>query len=334
MNQREIQLVEAIIDTNDKRRHNAAIKLLFYGYDIAKSDERSFYRKNEYVVSLENVVRKCFSGKLYRDVFSDVYGVFVSLFTEYLCRINPEKLLEIQDLKNWLFMSGCNFCNGNRKKINYLLGLDPDSSFSSFDDGKQTEEASKDDSSCDEENPNETSEALDEINEKELEEIPDSNNDTSRWAESLLEYYINRVENEYYRDLIRAIKIELVPVETMAEDYGKTVDDIYRDYNRAWDRLLQICLPDIRIRGKSLFKKYELKLEKRDADLLNKFFFVDNDINSLAVSEGMKKSDMEKAVTKAYKVLLKVAKHEVELDEKEERKEKRELKYQEKEKRE
>lgn len=316
MNQREIQLVEAIIDTGDKRRHNAAIKLLFYGQEIAGPD----YRKNEYVAALENAVRKCFSGKLYRNMFSDVYAVFASLFTEYLGSLSPDKLLEVQDLKNWLFISGCHFCNSNRGKINYLLGLEPDGSFSAFDDGKQTEEANKGD---------------DELDEKESEEVPDDdNNDTSGWAESLLDYYINKIENKYYRDLIRAIKIEQVPVETMAEDYEKTADDIYRDYNRAWDRLLQTCLPDIRIRSKSLFKKYELELEERDANLLNKFFFVDNDINSLAVTEGMKKSDMERAVTKAYKVLLKVAKHEVELDEKEERREKREQKRQEKEKKE
>ena len=327
MNQREIQLIEAIIDTTDKRRHNAAINILFFGHDIAKSDERSFYRKNEYVISLENAVRKCFSGNLYRGAFSDVYGVFVSLFTEYLGRLSPDKLMEIQDLKNWLFMSGCNFCNSNRKKINHLLGLNPEDSFDEYDDGKKTGETNEEDTASVDNESQDTTMQSEEINEQSLADIPDSNQDTSGWAESLLEYYINKIENEYYRDLIRALKIEKVPVETMAEEYDKT------DYNRAWDRLLQTCLPDIRIRSKKLFKKYEVELDEKDANLLNKFFFVENDTMALAASEGMKKGDLEKAVIKAYKVLLKVAKHETELDEKEERKEKREQKRLEKEKR-
>lgn len=318
MNERETQLIEGIINTADRRMHNRCIQLLFHGHDTAQRDERARYKKNDYVVALEGAVRTCFSGRHYQGMFSETYMVFESLFVTYLEHLNPEKLREIDDLKNWLFVAACRFCNGNRKRINELLCIDIDDSTSEYDDSLKAKDQDNNDDSKD----NDDIEVPDDITEPE---------DTSGWAASVLESYINKINNGYYRDLIRAIKLEDVPVETMAEDYGKSVDDIYRDYSRAWDKLLQVSLTDIRTRGKSLFKKYETDMDDRQAALLNQFFFSGQDLSAIALSKGMKRDDLEKAIIKEYKVLLKTAKRESEIEEKEKRKDAREQRQAEKE---
>lgn len=92
-----------------------------------------------------------------------------------------------------------------------------------------------------------------------------------------------------------------------------------------------MALPEIRIRCKSLFKKYESELSDEQACLLNEFFFSGKDLSTIAHSLGMKQDDLENAIVKAHKVLVKIAKRETELDEKEKRKEAREQRRLEKE---
>lgn len=335
MNDRERQLIEGIINTGDRRIHNRCIQLLFHGQDTAKRDERVLYKKNDYVVALENAVRTNFSGRHYQGLFSETYMVFESLFATYLEHLNPEKLHEIEDLKNWLFVTAGRFCNSNRKKINELLGIELGDNYEEYDDGLKAKE--NDSNSIEEESlPQvETSGIIikkfdGNVDSEPTDDLTDQP-DTSDWAASLLNIYIGKINNEYYRDLIRAIKIEGVPVETIAEEYNKSEDDIYRDYNRAWDKLLQVTLPDIKIRSKSLFKKYESKLDDQQARILNKFFFGGYDISAIARSEKINQNELERVIVKTYKVLLRTAKHETEFDEKEKRKEAREQRHLEKE---
>lgn len=334
MNDRERQLIEGIINTGDKRIHNRCIQLLFHGQDTAGRDERVLYKKNDYVVALENAVRINFSGRHYQGLFSETYMVFESLFVTYLEHLNPEKLREIVDLKNWLFVTAGRFCNSNRNKINELLGIEISDNNEEYNDslrGKDNDTTSQEDDSIPQ---NEASsiqiKTLDDEDTEPTDNLSDQP-DTSDWAASLLNIYIGKINNEYYRDLIRAIKIEGVPVETIAEEYNKSEDDIYRDYNRAWDKLLQVTLPDIKIRSKNLFKKYESKLDDQQARILNKFFFGGYDISAIARSEKINQNELERAIVKTYKVLLRTAKHETELDEKEKRKEAREQRHLEKE---
>ena len=329
MNEREKQLIEGIVNTGDRRIHNRCVQLLFHGQDTAGRDERALYKKNDYVVALENAVRTCFSGRYYQGRFSDTYMVFESLFVTYLENLKPEKLREIDDLKNWLFVAAGRFCNSNRKKINDLLGIELGDNHEEYDDGSKTksnngEDAQEEGSISQDEASGIHIKTLDDDEDAEPTDNLTDQPDTADWAASLLNIYIGKINNGYYRDLIRAIKIEGVPVETIAEEYDKTEDDIYRDYNRAWNKLLQVTLPDIRIRSKSLFKKYESKLNDVQANLLNKFFFGGYELSVLARSQKMSQIDMEQAIVKAYKVLLRIAKHETELDEKETRKEARE----------
>lgn len=329
MNVREKQLIEGIINTGDKRVHNRSIQLLFHGQDVSNKNERALYKKNEYVVALENSVRTCFSGKNYQGKFTETYMVFESLFVTYLEHIKPEKMREIDDLKNWLFVASGRFCNSNRNKINELLGIETDYDTVEYDDGSKAnghddETIIKQECSPDSEfgflqnSPND-------VDDEVINGIADQP-DSSDWAASLLDLYIGKINNAYYRELIRAIKLENVSVETIAEDFGKTPDDIYRDYNRAWDKLLQVSLPDIRIRSKLLFKKHESELDDKQTCLLNKFFFGGHDLTAMAHSEKMRQDDLEKAIVKVYKVLLRTTKRENKLEEKEKRKDEREQK--------
>ena len=72
-------------------------------------------------------------------------------------------------------------------------------------------------------------------------------------------------------------------------------------------------------------------MDDRQAALLNQFFFSGQDLSAIALSKGMKRDDLEKAIIKEYKVLLKTAKRESEMDEKEKRKDAREQRQAEKE---
>ena len=231
MNERERLLIEGLINKEDKKLHNRCITLLFHGQDVAKSNERALYKKNEYVVALENAVRTCFSGRYYKGRFDETYMVFESLFVPYLDHLASEKLREIDDLKNWLFIAAVRFCNSNRNKINMLLGVDTATENDSYDDGKKNEDDTES------EIPDQATlidideppfEGLD-ANESDSDAVTDAQDESFDWAETLLNHYINQIGNAYYRDLIRAIKLEDVPVETIAEEYGKKPADIHRD---------------------------------------------------------------------------------------------------------
>ena len=278
MNERERQLIEGILNTGDRRLHNRCIQLLFHGQDASRRDERVLYKKNEYVVALENAVRTNFSGRHYQGLFPETYMVFESLFVTYLEHLNPEKLREIEDLKNWLFVAAGRFCNSNRSRINELLGIETSDLTEEFDDNSK-ENVTNDETGHDEVTPFiggaviKAQSTTNDVGNQVQTDDPNEPSDSAGWAESLLNSFIDKISNEYYRDLIRAIKIESVAVNTIAEEYGKTTDDIYRDYNRAWDKLLQVSLPDIRFRSKRLLKKHEADFDDTQADLLNKFFF-------------------------------------------------------------
>lgn len=312
MNAREKQLIEGIINKEDRRLHDRCVQLLFYGEVVVGKDKCTRYEKNAYVVAIQNAVRDCFSGNdLYKGRFAEIYDVFKQLFVaeQVLVKTDPKKLREIDDLRKYLYSTVRNFCNEYRKKICEELGIELGYFYEAYDDNSKVD-------------GEDSIELSDEFNKED---------DTSSWAETFLCSLIDKVSNAYYRDLIRAFKLKDVPVKNLAKKHGKTEDDIYRDYNRAWNKLIQEALPEIKIRCKSLFKKYEAELSDEQACLLNEFFFSGKDLSTIAHSLGMKQDDLESAIVKAHKVLVKIAKRETELDEKEKRKEVREQRRHEKE---
>lgn len=310
MNAREKQLIEGIIHNEtdeEKSFHNRCLRLLLRGEVEEVKDGKHIIRckiDDPYFVAIQNAVRGCFSGDLYKGRFTEIYNVFTSLFIaeQVLVNTNPKKLLEIDNLKEYLFSTVRNFCNENRKKICEELGIELGYFYEAYDDNSKVD---------DEDNIKLSDEFVKE-------------SDTAGWASSFVGSLIDKISNKYYRELIYAIKIEGVPVDTIAEEKGGTVDDIYRDFNRAWNKLLQVALPEIRIRCKSMFKKYESELSDEQACLLNEIFFNGKELSTIAHSLGMKQDNLENAVVKAHKVLVKIAKRETELDEKEKRKEARE----------
>jgi predicted DNA-binding protein YlxM (UPF0122 family) len=307
MNAREKQLIEGIISKDDRLR-NRCLRLLLRGEVEEVKGGKDIIRneppKNPYHVTIKNAVRGCFADDIYKGRFPEIYDVFEQLFIaeQVLANTDPKKLREIDDLRKYLYSTVRNFCNEHRKKICDELSIELGYIYEAYDDNSIVD-------------GEDNIELSDEIN-KEA--------NTSSWAESFLGSLIDKIGNAYYRDLIRTFKIEEVPVKNLAKKHGKTEDDIYRDYNRAWNKLLQVALPEIRIRCKSLFKKYEFELIDEQACLLNEFFFSNKDLSTMAHSLGMKQDDLENALVKAHKVLVKIAKRETELDEKEKRKEARE----------
>lgn len=309
MNAREKQLIEGIIHhetEKEKKIRDRCLRLLLRGEIEEVIDDKHIIRceNNPYFVAIQNAVRDCFSGDLYKGRFTKIYDVFAQLFIaeQVLVNTDPKKLREIDDLRKYLYSTVRNFCNKNRKMICEELGVELGYIYEKYDDNSKAD---------DEDN----SELSDEI-------IKES--DTASWASSFVGSLIDKISNAYYRELIYAINIEGVPVDTIAEEKGKTEGDIYRDYNRAWNKFIQVALPEIRIRCKSLFKKYESELCDEHACLLNEFFFSGKELSTIAHSLGMKQDDLESAIVKAHKLLVKIAKRETELEEKEKRKEARE----------
>ena len=293
MNSTEKQIIDGLVNKDDRY-----ILLVLRGVAVHQGCTTK-YVKNPYVTSVENAVRKWFnpSDDRYKNIvdgFPDIYNSFYSLFAIYIVSIKPETLLAIKDLKNWLFITADNFIKKNRKSIDEHIGL------------------------YYEEELGEKVEITDRVD---IEE-PHSSSD---WARAQINVYINQISNEYYRDLLFAIKLEDVDREVLAEEYDKSVDDINRDFKRAWDQLIGVALSDIKYRGKHLFKKFESDLPTNQAKLLNEFFFSGLNIKELALEKNVNHVVLKGEIVKAYNVLLKTAKRETKIDEKEERKDIKEL---------
>lgn len=300
MNSAEKQIIDGLIKRDDRY-----ISLVLRGVAVYEG-HTTRYVKNPYVSAVENAVRKWFNPgddryKNIVDGFPDIYNSFYSLFALYVISINPETLLAIEDLKNWLFITADNFIKKNRKSIDEHIGL-----YYEEELGDKVE-----------------------ITDREDIEEPHSSSD---WARAQINVYINQISNEYYRDLLCAIKLEDVDREVLAEEYNKSVDDINRDYKRAWDQLIGIALSDIKYRGKHLYKTFEADLPVNQAKLLNEFFFSGLNIKELALEKNVNYVVLKGEIVKAYNVLLKTAKRETKIDEKEERMEIKEMRRLEKQK--
>ena len=293
MNSAEKQIIEGIIQKNDR-----CISLVLRG--IAVNEQLSTrYVKNPYVTAVENAVRKWFNpnDEKYKNIvdgFSDIYNSFYSLFSFYIINIKPETLLAINDLKSWLFITADNFIKKYRKKIDEHIGV-----YYEDELGEKVE-----------------------ITDREDIEEPKQSSD---WARTQIDVFINQIGNDYYRDLLRAIKLEGVERDVLAEEYGKSVDDINRDFKRAWDQLIGVALSEIRYRGKRLFKTFEADLPAPQAALLNEFFFSGLNIKELALEKNVNHIVLKTEIIKAYNNLLKTARRETKLEEKEERRAKKNI---------
>ena len=259
MNIQEKKLIEAFIQDEDRARHERAVEIIFHGQRVRDGAGREILRDNPAFRAIRNAVNKCFSGDRYFGRREEVYETFVSEFYQYLKKLNPAKLREIQDLSMWMFKVAANFANSNRKKINSILQIEEGQvRFTDHFDREEDEPA-------------------------------DSEENSSRWAEDLLARYINQIQRPYFRDLLHAVKIEGMSVEDFAEEQGKSVPDIHRDTKRAMDQLVQIALPDIRWRSRQLYSQYKDRLSRNDQLLLDAFFRQGADVRPALVVMAFRK---------------------------------------------
>lgn len=289
MNARERLLIEALYDTQNEAKRNAGVTLFFYSRNKKDVNGKSVSVKSQYAVMMENIVRKYFSGEKYCGRFREVYDTFVTEFYKYLLSLSKDKFLEADNFESYLFVCVSNFCKNQsrRRAIDAALGIDEEVSLFTVYDEPINEDQLVEQPATD--NDKDSASRI---------KIPDHSDDDDgddHWAEELLDYYINQIQNEYYRLVLRVIMLGRMSREDFAEEQGKKLSAIYNDISRAMDALIRVALPDIRFRTKSMFKKYQDELSREDVEILNRFY------------EGNATDMDSKSVVKAYSDLLKIA---------------------------
>ena len=249
---KEKSIINAFVDISDKVRHDMAVQSLFYG---RPSGGR--YIENAYVQSVKKAVRLCYSDVKYRGRFKDVYDTFVSLFYPYLLN-KAEPLLNIETtLAGWLFVVARNFANNSRKEIDSLLGLSDSVKYDQPIDNLISKENEDEDKNCNE-------------------ALIDESGNGDPWAENLVNAYIDRIPAESYRLAIRAILLEGMPREELAEELNTTYQAVNLLVSHAMAALTNVALTDIRWRSKKNYLNY-IHLIKDDNDkLILKNYFEKN----------------------------------------------------------
>ena len=237
MNIKEKELIEALLDTENKMRHDRAVSILFFEKNIISN-------------TIRNAVSKCFSGRLY--LHNEVYDVFVILFLEHLKNIHREKYAEVENLPAWMYRTATNFANSNRKRINVELGIDGE--FVTFGREQDVDESTV-----------ETETSVQSATEE-------GDVSPSDWAANLLNKYIAQISNPYYRTILYAVDVHGMTLADFAEEQGKELRFINNDHRRAKLALIQVALPDIRWRSRALFDNFNDILTDDDAATLRHFF--------------------------------------------------------------
>jgi len=321
MNAKEIAIIEAIIDKSDKRRHEKALKLLLYG-----EEKNGTIVKNEYVNCLESLVRKKFGNNV---PFYDSYSTFAAEFWIHLEKMTQEQFRSIKNLKLWLFTVAKNFIETIRKEIEVFQIMD-----TPIDEGRLTEnicdnfkseineEKGDAENGTEENDGNEYQEQSQEL--EKVETIPFDENEQERlkrvdYAKWRFRYYLSKMINETYKDILSAVYIEGVDREALAEEYGWGMDVFNLTLDHARNAFIAVALEDIQRCGPNLFKKYEYNKEMDDktAKLLREFFAQKYDVQQMALKNHKTKYEMRKELSVAYKRLLRIHKKETEMLEKE-----------------
>lgn len=318
MNAKEIAIIEAIIDKSDKKRHEKALKLLLYG-----EDKDGSFIKNEYVNCLESLVRIKFDKSI---SFEDSYSTFATEFWMHLEKITPEQLRNINNLKSWLFIVAKNFIETIRKEIEafQLLDkpIDEDRLADIIDDNPQgeTNELNNDSENDSKENKG-NEEQIPRAESTEMIPFDESEQERQKrlsFAQWRFQYYLSKMVNEIYKDILSAVYIEGVDRATLAEEYGWGMDVFNLTLDHARNAFIAVALDDIRHCEPDLFRRYECHkdMDDKTADLLREFFVFKYDVQQLAVLHHKSNYEIKKALAIAYKKLLRIHKKETELIEK------------------
>lgn len=280
MNIHEKKLIEGLLDTSDKARHDKAVEMLFFGRDYTDPYGKKIHREEEVTRSIRRIVAISFTGSAYAEVRDQIYPTFVSLFYKYLMNIKPETFFSVDNLPAWMRTTARHYANRNREEINDLLGIYSDTV------------------PLDNEKMNRLPEGGDEEGARNtVEPGSTSRENSSKWAEDKLANYINKIHNAYYREILTAVDIAGMELEDFAEEQGKSIAAIYNDHRRARIALIQIALPDIRKRAASMYGDFKDQLTEKERKALDGFFLGSGTEDSATIAI-------------AYSKLLKIARRE------------------------
>ena len=268
MNKRDI--IEAIIDKSDKRRHDKALTLLLYGEDTGRAGGSFMYKKvkEDPILSipfiLQDLIRKMFS----KIRFEDAYSVFATGFQMHLDGLSSEMLYGVDDLKKWIVKVAKNYAINHLEEIQaFGIGVDV-----SFDENRVADDASienetevdelNDDTGIDSEDSREI-ELPEQCREEESTvTIPFDENEQDKlkrlnFAKWRFQHYLSQMANETYKDLLTAVYIEGVDRETIAEENGWTMAVFNLTLDHARNAFISVALDDIQHCEPDLFREYE-----------------------------------------------------------------------------
>ena len=342
MNEQEKNIIEAIIDKGNRRKHDKALISLLYGDDIGITGDPFKYKKDKSDIPyiLQDIIRKYFS----KIRFKDAYSAFASDFMLHLDRMPAEMLRDIDDLKSWIFITARNYALNHKKEIEsfqddktgFTITLDENRMYGKIPTDNETESSNADEAKetdCEKESENdeetiyESNDEFGETNDNETQYEVDSFDVIPDVAKSRIEKYLSKITNDEYRYLIRAIKIDGIDREVLAQQYGKDVAYVNMKFIRAWNAFIAVALDDIQQCRLDLFKKHEnhKDLDDENAGLLRDFLLRKLSVQNMAFQYGMTEAKMREKLAIAFKLLLKIDKKENEKNEDEKQKEERVL---------
>ena len=280
----------------------------------------------EYHNILNEVVFSNFRDDKYKGLKRDIADILFQRF--YLSRINPAPIASIENYEGWLRTCLRNLANRDRDIIEEEVIIRDGDNISLNQNISNHARTGCDPTSdtVDEFTESQSQMPITSVSEDETElegdddKVPfvdDSNDSTSSdTARALLESYFNLMTNPMYVELIRAIILEGVPVETMAEEWKCTNAAIYNMKNEAMTALVRVALPEIRKRNIKKYKKIQsyLKLnpdDQRFSDyelmILKKFFEDHKSVEDIAKEYHREPYTMAANIRKALKALYKFA---------------------------
>lgn len=279
----------------------------------------------EYHNILNEVVFSNFKDDKYKGLKREIADILFQRF--YLSRVNPAPITSIENYEGWLCTCLRNLANRDREKIGEEVIIRDGGNISLDQDmsNRARIECSPSSDSIDEFTENQSQMPTISVpeNETDSEEdddiitIVDESNDSisSDSASNLLETYLNLLPPKY-AELIRAIVLEGVPRETIAEEWECSNAAIYNMMNEAMTALVRVALPEIRKRNLKTYRKIQSYLKfnqdgnpfSEDEMLILKEFFEDNkSVEELAKEHRRIPSAMAAKMRKALKGLYKFA---------------------------
>ena len=256
---------------------------------------------NDYDYIFKKVSNVCFRDDKHKGVQKEIADILKQEF--YLSRAGaPNPIEKITNYEDWLFTSVRNLANKKRKSIESevcVLG----SEIKSLDDLEKkcdTTEINQD------ENPSQSVS-------KESEDTLETKNSlliSATGEEELktdLERYLSLMPNRVYADLIRAIKLENVDVDVIAEELDITSAAVYNRMNEAMTMLVSIALPDIQRRCRKIFNRCINKMDSGyHKTILIEFFRENKSIEELCLEHKRLPKAISSDLKRAYDQLKRI----------------------------